>query len=125
MLSLTETWFAHLMPKPVDMLKSIVSQPFTNLRHAAGGVLCTLGNLPWGQHLLHNQAGFIEYLLDRSTEKNKEGKDSKYAIIKTLAESPTAAGIFGAPIFMRLRQYVNDGPYYVRVEAAVAYEEES
>ena len=125
LLSLTEQWFSHLFPKPVSVLKSIASQPFTDLRVVAFGVLGTLANLPWGQRLLNSEAGFTEYLLDRSTEKAKEGKDSKYDIVKILAESPTSGDIFGAPYLMRLRHYVNEGPYYVRVEAAVAFEEAS
>lgn len=122
MLALTEQWFAHLMPRPVQALLAICSQPFPDLRQHASATLCTLANLPWGQRLLASEPGFTEYLLDRSTEKTKEGKDCKYDIVKTLAESPTTGSIFGAPHLMRFRTYVNDGPYYIRTEALVATE---
>ena len=107
----------------MEMLLNIASQPFTELRCGALDLFNTLANVPWGQQSLNNYPGFNEYLLDRSTEKSKEGKDAKFAIVKTLAESPTVVDVFGAPYMMHLKRYQNDGPYFVKVEAAVAFEE--
>ena len=125
LLMLTENWFGACHARPVDMLMSIAKQPFPELRCSVFTLFNAVAATPWGQHLLNSHAGFNEYLLDRNTEKSKEPKEAKYAVVKTLAESPTSLDIFGRPYHVRLRQFVNEGPFYVRVEAAVAFEEAS
>ena len=66
--------------------------------------------------------GFNEYLLDRSTEKTKEGKESKFEIVKALAESPTTLNIFGQPYYVKLKAFYLQGPLYVQTESQVAFE---
>lgn len=105
------------------MVLEIAQQPFTDLRCATHGVLNVLAQQPWGQRYMNDFPGFNEYLLDRLTENCKEGKESKFAIIKTLVESPTSLDIFGGPYYVNLKAYFLQGPYYVRVQAEVALEE--
>lgn len=81
--------------------------------------------MPWGQEMLNAHPGFNEYILDRNTEKSKDTKEAKYKVVKILAESPTSLNVFGRPYHMCLQQFCNEGPFYVRVEAAVAFEEAS
>ena len=71
---------------------------------------------------MNAQPGFNEYLLDRSTEQTKEGKEGKYSIVKTLVDSPTAMELFGRVYFVRLKEFEREGPFYVKVESAVAFE---
>lgn len=106
----------------MEMVMSLVKQPFTELRSAGMDLIRVISNQPWGQTTLNNHPGFFEYLLDRSTEKTKEGKEGKWDIVKTLVESPSAQEIFGNVYFVRLREYMNEGAFYTRVEAAVAFE---
>lgn len=107
---------------PLNVIMNHVKQPFPQLRCSAFNFLRVLANQPWGQRNLNNIATFHEYILDRSTENTKEGKEGKFEIVKTLVESPTAMDIFGTPYFMKLRAYHQDGPFFVQAESAVAFE---
>ena len=121
-LQITEKWFKSVYVKPMDMLMRIAKQPFTELRCGSLDICRVIADQPWGQQTLLDHPGFVEYVLDRNTEQTREGKDAKFDVIKTLVDSPTTQEIFGNVYFVRLREYVNQGPYYVRVEAAVAME---
>ena len=52
---------------------------------------------------MRDHSTFIEYLLDRGTENDKEGHLLKYDIICTLVRSDTASQVFPAPILIKLR----------------------
>ena len=101
---------------------SVADQPFPELRVAILLVFHALMFQPWGQTIMNDHPGFREYLLDRSTEKNKEGKEGKYAIIQILADSPTVQDIFGDPYYVQLKTYCSEGPFYVRAQAQMAME---
>ncbi|CAG2209228.1 PSMD5 [Mytilus edulis] len=119
---LSEKWFDHLDPNMLQIIMSIARQPFPELRHSSHSVLSALALIPWGQKRLCEFPGFNEYLLDRSTEKSKEAKESKYEIVRTLAESPTSMDIFGSPYIVQLKAYFLQGPIYVQTESQVAFE---
>ncbi|XP_078605208.1 26S proteasome non-ATPase regulatory subunit 5-like [Branchiostoma floridae x Branchiostoma japonicum] len=121
-LSMLEGWFNTFSPKPMDTLMSIVQQPFQNLHCAGLAVLQALSNQPWAQRAMANFPGFVEYLVDRSTEKDKMGKEARYEVIKALVESSTALETFGSPFYLKLKEYYRQGPFYVRVQAEVAME---
>ena len=104
---------------------SVADQPFPELRVAILLVFQALAFQPWGQTIMNDHPGFREYLLNRSTEKNKEGKEGKYAIIQILADSPTVRDVFGDPYYVQLKTYCSEGPFYVRAQAQVAMEGES
>jgi 26S proteasome non-ATPase regulatory subunit 5 len=67
-------------------------------------------------------AGLTEFLLDRRIESNKICKDSKFEVVKTIAESPTAATTFGNVTLLRFREFVREGPFYVQAQSEVAIE---
>lgn len=46
---------------------------------------------------------FCEYLLDRSTEKEKEGFDMKFGIIRKLISSPTVNEVFTPQYILKLK----------------------
>lgn len=122
LLSMQERWFTHLSPKPLDLLLSLCKQPFTEIRLNSLQILRALVSQPWAGRILNQEAGFLEYLLDRSTEPDKEGKETKYTVVKALAEVSSTGDIFGRPALLRLKEYVRDGPFYVRVQSEVAME---
>ena len=66
--------------------------------------------------------GFLEYLMDRKTETDKAGKELKYELIVELVRSPFSKEVFEKPFHLRLREYEREGPFYVRAQAAVAFE---
>jgi len=79
--------------------------------------------VPWGEQLLVAQPGFLEYLLDRSTERgDRDGLEAKYGIVVTLVQSTTAGGGIAAELYQRLREYAREGPLYVRLESQVAFD---
>ncbi|XP_033732303.1 26S proteasome non-ATPase regulatory subunit 5-like [Pecten maximus] len=124
LLMLTEKWFKHLGHEPLRALLEIVQQPFTDLRCAAYQVFTAMASQQWAQECMIKFPGLTEFLLDRLTEATKEGKDAKYELIKTLAESPFAANSFGNPFYVKLKAYCVQGPYFLRAHAEVAMEGE-
>lgn len=122
LLGLTEKWFNQLGPKSFEMIMGVAKQPFLDLRCSAYQVISALALQPWGQRVMNELPGFNEYILDRSTEKVKEGKDVKFGIVKILAESPTVADIFGQPFYVKLKALCLQGPFYVEAQSEVAFE---
>lgn len=103
---------------------SVVRQPFTDLRCSAHCVLQSLALQLWGQTIMNNYPGFTEFLLDRSTEKTKETKESKFAVIRTIAESPTSVDVFGQPYIVQVKALALQGPFFVQTQSEVAFEGE-
>ncbi|ESP04905.1 hypothetical protein LOTGIDRAFT_211712 [Lottia gigantea] len=125
LLSLTESWFNQLMPEPFQYVWSLCQRPFLDIRCTAYNTLKALAILPWAQKIMNDTPGFTEFLLNRSTETSKEGRDSKYQVIKAIFESPTVSEIFGDRFYVKVAEYCNQGAFYVRAQAEVAMEEES
>ena len=123
LLRITEGWFSRLCANPFEVVWGVSKQPFSDLRVSAFAVLQSLALLPWGQRLMSNAAGFKEFLLDRAVETTKEGKDAKFQVVKVLAESPTMTDVFGRPYYVQLMEFFRQGPFYVRAQAEVAFEE--
>jgi Proteasome non-ATPase 26S subunit len=102
---------------------SLARQPFSDLHVAGLRLLGSIVTLPWCQSRLIESAGFIEYLLDRSTERgDRTGLEVKYDVISKLASSEVAASVLPSEILIRLREYVREGPLYVKIESQVAFE---
>ena len=121
--STSYNWFLLATPNLMTIILSIVKQPFLDMRYACLHVLMSMSKWKWGQSEMKKFPGFVEYLLDRRTETEKEGKELKYAIIQQLASSSTSEEIFGSPMYLKLKVYVSEGPFYVTEETTVAYEE--
>ena len=118
--STSQEWFNTLHPSIFPTLMSVVKQPFEDLRIAGLKVLLSMASWEWGQREMQAQAGFLEYLLDRRTEPDKIGKELKYEIVHAIAVSGTAEGVFGGALFLKLRQYDREGPFYYAAETTVA-----
>lgn len=65
---------------------------------------------------------FMEFVVDRSTGKTKEAKDSKFDLVGALVGTSTAADILGSQHYLRLKAYLREGPYYVTAVATVSTE---
>ncbi|KAM8933708.1 26S proteasome non-ATPase regulatory subunit 5 [Pelodytes ibericus] len=122
LLAMAETWFNSLSNQPIDFFRSIVSQPFPELHCGALKTFTAIANQPWAQKLMIQSPGFIEYVVDRTVDPDKESKDAKFELVKALVNSPTIAGIFGNQHYLRLRAYHREGPYYIKAISAVAVE---
>ncbi|GFG29907.1 hypothetical protein Cfor_09925 [Coptotermes formosanus] len=121
-LAITKSWFEQLASNPMDLVVSVCRQPFTELRLAGLQVLRVLAEQQWGQENINSTPGLIEFLLDRGMESNKICKDSKFEVVKTLAESPTGATTFGNVMLLRLQEFIREGPFYVQAQSEVAIE---
>jgi len=123
LLALTQAWFAAVSAQPLDLVWGVARQPFLDLRLVALSILAALAGLPWGQRLLFSRAGFLEFLLNRTTESNKEGRDGKLDVICAVLDSPSASGELSAEVLAQLTSYREQGSFYVRAHTEVALEE--
>ena len=123
--SATQLWYSQLGDNVMSSIYTSALQPFPEEKSLALEFYQALAGVAWGQKNLRNQAGFMEYILDRSTEQTKEGKAAKFDVVKTLVQSPSSKDIFGERDHQRLVVHHNEGPYYILVETNVALEEGS
>nr|VZH98824.1 unnamed protein product [Spirometra erinaceieuropaei] len=145
---MTWLWLSRISGSPApevfknDALKiferiwTLARQPFYDVRQAALLLLEAIMTEPWGVTLLMDQPGFIEYLLNRSTENSLASEGSsllpvKFAIIsqayntqeKWCGTCPQWREIDDETL-ARLGEYVRCGPWgSVRAEAAVALDQ--
>jgi len=69
------------------------------------------------------QPGFCEFLLDRSGEGDKRGREEKFRIVEIITESREAKEVLGPDMDMQMKLFVKQGPHYVQIQSQVAYEE--
>ncbi|OQR79003.1 26S proteasome non-ATPase regulatory subunit 5-like [Tropilaelaps mercedesae] len=119
-INLTEKWFNLLSSGPLQMLWRCAKVPFETERLAVLRTLRHVALLPWGREGLLKLPGFYEWLLDRSTEPNKVGKEGKHAIAAALLE--VANSIKDPAHVIGLRKFYAEGPFYSPSEVAVATE---
>ena len=122
-MTTTEGWFYKLYTNdPLSQIISVCQQPFPDLKSAAFSVVKCLAKLPWGQVVLKNNAGFQEYLLDRS-ENIREGVMGKYEVVQVLVQSPFTQEVFGSSYYSRLKDFEGKGPYHSPAVPRVAIDE--
>ncbi|XP_065829569.1 26S proteasome non-ATPase regulatory subunit 5-like [Oscarella lobularis] len=115
-------WFLAVDSCPLPLVVSIMKQPFADLHLAGLRAMCCIASNKWGLQETFNCPGLLEYVLNRSTETCKEGRELKYEIVKTMAESPAVEMIFGSPTVIRLKTYVLEGPFFAVSQSTVAME---
>jgi len=123
-LSITESWFQGVTGsgRGLNMIVSIARQPFEDLRLTAFELLLIVATQEWGRRSICRHPGLVEFLLDRGTEREKLGKEAKFRIIAALANSDDIITVIGQEAMDQLKQYVKEGPFYVRVQSEVATE---
>lgn len=122
LLRMTESWFSYIANQPLELFRSISTQPFPDLHCSALRVFTAIANQPWAQQMMIASPGFVEYIVDRSVEPDKVSKEAKYELVKALANTKTIAQIFGNQHYLRLREYLREGPYYVKAVSTMATE---
>jgi 26S proteasome non-ATPase regulatory subunit 5 len=103
----------------------IAEQPFTDIRCALFRVLTAMATQPWAQAEFRDHPTFCEFLLNRTTEKSKSGKEGKYDIVRTLVDSPTAMEVMGRVYYVKLKAFYKEGPFFVQAQSAVAMDSET
>lgn len=122
--SLNNKWASLAIPNFISVVMAIAKQPFPDLHYAGLDFLTSVAKEKWGMVAMGACPGFMEYVLDRSTESDKTGKELKYDLVNTLATCPYCEEILGASVLLKLKQYVNEGPFYVLTDPASATLEE-
>jgi len=121
---LTESWYrAALGNKPMALLQSFLKQPFLDLRLATYKILFTIARQAWGRREILRQASLPELMLDRESEREKDGMDAKYEIIKCIADSGDTEQIVGHDVAKLVHEYVKQGPYFILPRSSVAVEQ--
>lgn len=116
---MTEYWFGCLTgTNQLTFVQDFCRNPFPEIKIAALALLRSICGYRWGQRALSETAGFIEYLLDRNSEFDKDAIHEKYNVIKALGES----NVFDASTILQIRQYIKDGAFYVQGIMEVAVE---
>lgn len=117
--SITEQWFKSLTGNnQLVFVQEFSRNPFPEIKLAALGLLRSICSYPWGQRALSNTAGFIEYLLDRNSEFDKDILHEKYNLLKAIEHSRE----FDENTIKQIKQYVKDGVFYVQGVMEVAVE---
>ena len=113
---------------------NLAKQPFVETRLAAQCYFKALAQTTWGLHALFvpNQYNkeelfFSGYILNRSTELEKIGLESKYELVKLLhanleVNQDLVHLIHGEMNYHKLKKYIQEGPFYTKVETKVAFE---
>ncbi|XP_072518734.1 26S proteasome non-ATPase regulatory subunit 5 [Salminus brasiliensis] len=122
LLLLTESWFSSLSSKPMEMIRDMSTQPFPELHCSALRIFTAIACQKWGQRLMMSTPGFAEWVVDRSVGKGKEAKDCKFELVGALLSTSSIREIFGAPNYLKLKTYLEEGPYYVRAVSSVTTE---
>lgn len=115
--SITEQWFVALSgAENLALIYGFCQNPFPEIKLATLALLRSICKYPWGQISLSRTAGFIEYLLDRKAEFDKDIMHEKYVILKDLSSSI----VFDTTIGEQINQYIAEGAFYVQGITEVA-----
>jgi len=109
--SITNQWFITLTGKHgMAFMLDFCRNPFPDIKLAALTLLKVMVTTFWGQKALEETAGFIEFLMDRNIEFNKDAMHEKYRIIEILSQSTS---VFDPASLSQLKKYVQQGAFYV------------
>lgn len=84
--------------------------PFSDIKKEALGLLKAIIQHEFGQEALLQTAGFMEYLLNRNSETDKDALQEKFECIRFLSNSR----VFNAQQILQLKKYELEGPFYVQ-----------
>lgn len=101
--------------KMTGQLFALCKVPFMEVRINAMLVVAAIAIQEWGQKELAAHPEFLKWILNRSTEVCKEGKEAKFEILKTIVKSRTASRYFKGEDYLKMRADFKNGPFHVGV----------
>ncbi|XP_058463668.1 26S proteasome non-ATPase regulatory subunit 5 [Malaya genurostris] len=117
--TITQAWYNDMTEEEnLNLIMDYIKNPFPDMRRAALGLLNAIIGHRWGQIYMLNTGGFMEYILDRKQEADKDVILDKYEIIRQLSLST----VFDAQTTFELKKYVTEGAFYVQGITEVAVE---
>ena len=96
-------------------LLALCRVPFMEIRISAMLVVASIADQLWGQRELAEHPNFLKWILDRSSEACKDGKEAKFKILKTLVKSKTTTRVFKGEDYLKLRADFKNGPFHVGI----------
>lgn len=123
------TWrlYKLLISKLPDLPKRVqdtIRLPFDDLAASGYEVLIAAVDKAWGlEELVANQPGMIEYLLDRRSASSRDAKLKRYKVIQEVVANAANSNLVPPELLVRLKGFLDEGPFYVEPEAAVALDE--
>ncbi|KHJ75103.1 hypothetical protein OESDEN_25281 [Oesophagostomum dentatum] len=100
---LLSQWFSYMGSPMPTVLMSLVQKPFPDLRMASLRTLASLLSHPFGIQTFLGTSGFIDWLLNQSTEHEWEAGRLKADIIRALIASNSP--LIDAPLKLRMQAY--------------------
>ena len=125
---LSESFYFTIIPgehRMTNQIFALCRYPFMEIRVNALLVVASIAGSEWGQKELAYHSEFVNWILDRSTEKCKDGKEAKFDILKTLVKSRTASRHFKGEDYMKMRADFKKGPFHVGVAEEMLLDEKA
>ncbi|CEG70950.1 hypothetical protein RMATCC62417_06760 [Rhizopus microsporus] len=97
-------------------------QPDDDIRTACFALMQSIAFHQWGLEYMSQSNEFMQYILDRTTERMQQGQLWKFTVIQTLTNHSTAKELLGNEYYPQCIVYIRQGPYYKPLEATVAFE---
>lgn len=115
---MSRSFYFAILPgehKMTNQLLALCKVPFMEIRINAMIVVSLMAVHLWGQRELAEHPNFLNWVLDRSTEKCKESKEAKFEILKALVKSRTTVRVFKGEDYMKMRADFKNGPFHVGI----------
>ncbi|EJD74604.1 hypothetical protein LOAG_18101 [Loa loa] len=109
--AVAQKWFNWLGETFPSVVISYLSKPFDDVRISSLRLLLALFDHKWSIRTFYFATGFLASILNRSIERNAEGKQCKYDVICKLIDS--ADPIISPEDMIRLKMYRREGAFYV------------
>ena len=120
--STSKQLFVDVHPTLFKLLFSIVRQPFQDLRLSGLMVMVEMSGWEWGQREMQNYPGFLEYILDRHSAPDKEGKELQYEVVHRIVKSKCGQKVWGDVNLLKMQKYDREGPFYYTADVTVPVE---
>ena len=122
--AISQDWFHRLGENFPQDVFFLIRQPFPKERCAGLQLVKTLAGVSWGREVIKHTGGLLEYLLNRKSALGKEEKDLKFEVVVKLVEAGEESEVlFGKAVFLKLSEYHKDGPYYVKGENVIVFQD--
>lgn len=118
----TESWLNAMDYDAFNNITSLAKFPFPEFKLAALSFLLSITTHQWGVVKLCNSPGMIEFLLDRSSEIDKDCKQMKYDIICNIVQCKNVEQFLVPEVLQSLMEFVQEGPFHVPLEVELSTE---
>lgn len=115
---LSNEFYHQTLPGAIRMTTQLLALcriPIMEIRISAMQVVAAVAREAWAQAELAAHPNFSKWIVDRSSEACKEGKEAKFEILKAIVESKIATRAFKGEDYLKMRADFKMGPYHVGI----------